>query len=97
MGLVNWYLLGFPLIIALLLASMLYPLDPVAVLSVFKEMDADERLVGIIEGETLFDDGVAVVLFSTLLAFFQKGRRTDEELLAFLTPRQLGTIGGTSS
>lgn len=93
MGVVNWYLLGFPLIIALLLASMLYPLDPVAVLSVFKEMNADERLVGIIEGETLFDDGVAVVLFSTLLALFQDGYRTDEELLAFLSPRQLGAIG----
>jgi CPA1 family monovalent cation:H+ antiporter len=93
MGFVTWSLLPFPLIIALILASMLYPLDPVAVLSVFKEMDADERLVGIIEGETLFDDGVAVVLFSTFLALFQDGHRTDEELLAFLTPGQPGTIG----
>lgn len=40
---------------------------------IFEEMNADERLVGTIEGETLFDDGVVAVLFSTLLILFEQG------------------------
>lgn len=57
----------FPLLVSLLLASMLYPLDPAAILSVFKQMGAPDQLRSIIEGEPLFDDGLAVVIFSTLL------------------------------
>lgn len=71
MGVVWHYLFEFPLLISLLLASMLYPLDPAAILSVFKQMDAPERLLSIIEGEPLFDDGFAVVIFSTFLAVME--------------------------
>ena len=39
MGVVGQYVMAIPLIVALLLASMVYPLDPVAVLSIFEAMD----------------------------------------------------------
>lgn len=65
MGIGGQYIFSFPIMVSLLLGSMLYPLDPVAVLSVFKEMDVPDRLLAIIESEPLFDDGIAVVFFTT--------------------------------
>lgn len=67
MGFGSQYVFSVPFAVVLLLGSMLYPLNPVAVLSVFTEMDAPDRLLAIIEGEPLFDDGIAVVFFTTFL------------------------------
>nr|WP_236601375.1 cation:proton antiporter [Ktedonobacter sp. SOSP1-52] len=53
---------------ALLLAAILSPTDPVAVLSLFRQLHLDERLSVIIEGESLFNDGVAGSLYQTFLA-----------------------------
>jgi CPA1 family monovalent cation:H+ antiporter len=44
---------------ALLLAAILSPTDPVAVLGLFRQLHVNERLSAIIEGESLFNDGVA--------------------------------------
>lgn len=53
---------------ALLLAAILSPTDPVAVLGLFRQMHVNERLANIIEGESLFNDGVAGSLYQTFLA-----------------------------
>lgn len=53
---------------AFLLAAILSPTDPVAVLSLFRQLHVDERLSAIIEGESLFNDGVAGSLYQTFLA-----------------------------
>ncbi|GHO48777.1 cation:proton antiporter [Ktedonospora formicarum] len=53
---------------AFLLAAILSPTDPVAVLSLFRQLHVDERLSTIIEGESLFNDGVAGSLYQTFLA-----------------------------
>lgn len=53
---------------ALLLAAILSPTDPVAVLGLFRQMHVNERLSNIIEGESLFNDGVAGSLYQTFLA-----------------------------
>ncbi|WP_052889475.1 cation:proton antiporter [Thermogemmatispora carboxidivorans] len=53
---------------AFLLAAILSPTDPVAVLSLFRQLRVDERLAVIIEGESLFNDGVAGSLYQTFLA-----------------------------
>jgi CPA1 family monovalent cation:H+ antiporter len=52
---------------ALLLSAILSPTDPVAVLSLFKQLKADENIANIIEGESLFNDGVAGSLYQTFL------------------------------
>lgn len=52
-------------------ATIILPTDPAAVLSIFDELDVSERLAVTIEGESLLNDGVAVVIFSTLLAAFE--------------------------
>jgi CPA1 family monovalent cation:H+ antiporter len=53
---------------ALLLAAILSPTDPVAVLGLFRQLHVNERLSNLIEGESLFNDGVAGSLYQIFLA-----------------------------
>ena len=68
LGAIGQYVLGLPLILALLFGAMILPTDPVSVLALFEEVGAPERLSTLVEGESLINDGVGVVVFSTLLA-----------------------------
>ncbi len=52
-----------------LLGAILSPTDPVAVLGLFRQIKANARLSSIIEGESLFNDGVAGALYQVFLAF----------------------------
>lgn len=52
----------------LLLGSILAATDPVSVLALVKTLGAPKRLSVLIEGESLFNDGTAIVLFNILLA-----------------------------
>lgn len=60
--------LGMTWIHSLLLGAVLAPTDPVAVLDVIKRINAPREIVNVIAAESLFNDGVGVVLFFTLLA-----------------------------
>ena len=55
--------LGLPVPLATLLGVMLSPTDPVSVLALFKEHGVARGLQTIVEGESVFNDGVAVVLY----------------------------------
>jgi len=55
--------LGLPLQTALVFGALMSPTDPVSVISVFKNLGVNRRLAVIMEGESLINDGVAVVLF----------------------------------
>ena len=68
LGVAGVYAFGFPLLVSLLFAAMILPTDPVSVLALFKELGAPDRLAVLVEGESLINDGVGVVLFSALLA-----------------------------
>jgi len=61
------HLLGLPVAVATLLGVMLSPTDPVSVLSLFKEYGVARGLRTIVEGESVFNDGVAVVLYVIVL------------------------------
>lgn len=63
------FLTGIGWLPALLLGAILSPTDPVAVLGLFHQLKVDAGLSTIIEGESLFNDGMAGVLYSTFLAF----------------------------
>ena len=43
--------------------SLISATDPVAVLAIFKEMDADENLYSIVVGESIFNDAIGIVMF----------------------------------
>jgi len=71
-GLSSWYLLNLigikiNLIYCLLFGALIAPTDPIAVLSILKTTAAPKSLEIKIAGESLFNDGVAVVVFITLL------------------------------
>ena len=55
--------------IALLLGVILAATDPVAVVAAFRELGVAPRLVTIVEGESLCNDGTAIVLHQALCVF----------------------------
>lgn len=58
---------GASLATALLVGASLSATDPVSVTALFRELGVDKRLTTLMEGESLFNDGVAVVAFNLLL------------------------------
>lgn len=65
--------LGFTFAEALLLGSLLAITDTVSVLLAFRSVRAPHRLTVIMEGESLFNDGTALVLVSLTSAAFATG------------------------
>ena len=51
---------------ALLFGALISATDPVAVIALFKEIGAPKRLVTLIDGESLFNDATAIVLFTVI-------------------------------
>lgn len=88
---------------ALLLGAILSPTDPVAVLGLFRQLKVNIHLATIIEGESLFNDGVAGSLYQTFLAIVLLSLRGQgspgvgewvQGLLVFLLEAGGGTLLG---
>lgn len=85
-GTIVHYALSVPWGVALLLGVMLSPTDPVSVLAMFKQYGVPKGLQTVLEGESVFNDGIGIVLYLLVLevvggAPFSLGRAT----VAFLT------------
>jgi len=59
---------GFPWLAALITGAILAATDPVAVVTKLREMNAPKRISVLLEGESLFNDATAIVLFSLFLS-----------------------------
>jgi CPA1 family monovalent cation:H+ antiporter len=72
---------GFPSEEALLLAAILAATDPVSVFAALRRLHTPERLRVALEGESLVNDGVAVVLFVIALAVVQRSVLAPTDVL----------------
>jgi monovalent cation:H+ antiporter, CPA1 family len=62
---------------SLLFGALISATDPVAVISLFKDIGAPKRLTILVDGESLFNDATAIVLFNIILAIIITGTRIN--------------------
>lgn len=60
--------LGLPVMTALLFGALISATDPIAVIALFRDLNVSKRLAVLVEGESLFNDGTAAVVFQLMLA-----------------------------
>ncbi|XP_024466552.2 sodium/hydrogen exchanger 7 isoform X6 [Populus trichocarpa] len=78
---------------SLLLGGLLSATDPVAVVALLKELGASKKLSTIIEGESLMNDGTAIVVYQLFYRMVLGESFNWVSILKFLTQVSLGAVG----
>jgi CPA1 family monovalent cation:H+ antiporter len=88
--------LHLPIAVALLFGSIVSATDPVAVVPIFRRLDAPQRLTVLAEGESLINDGVAITLYTAAIGLAAAGSADVPGALALFARQVIGgvAIGG---
>lgn len=93
-GLITLFGFKLPFLFCLLFGALISPTDPIAVLATFKEIKAPKKLETIVAGESLFNDGVGIVIFLTLYQLtFQGVPITFKAVSVLFLQQAIGGIG----
>src|SRR4051812_46307939 len=91
-GAIATFALSLPFASALLLGALLSITDTVSVLLAFRSVRVPRRLAAIMEGESLFNDGTALVLVSIATAVVTEGRFDGVEVARALSVAMIGGV-----
>ena len=80
-GMVAWGT-GLALPIAMVFGALISATDPVAVIALFRSLGAPRRLQVLLEGESLFNDGTAIVMFGLMLTIALESQFSLTESIA---------------
>ena len=75
---------GVPVGPAFVVGAIVSATDPVAVIATFRHLAAPRRLATLVEAESLFNDGTAVVVFTIALAAISPGVTPSEAVVRFV-------------
>ena len=83
---------GLPFELGMVVGAMVAATDPVAVIATFRRLGVSRRLATLVEGESLANDGTALVLFSATVAAISGGGSVSEtaEAIAIAVVTSIG-------
>src|SRR5438445_328199 len=91
-GIVLVLVLHLPVAEALLFGSIVSATDPVAVVGVFRNVNAPSRLEVIVEGESLINDGVAITLYTVTIGLATAGTVDVSGALGLFARQVIGGV-----
>jgi len=88
-GTITYYLLSLlschlPYLYCLIFGALISPTDPIAVMATVKRLGVPEQLETAIAGESLFNDGVGVVVFTVLVMLLNSPEQVDAAHVAII-------------